>query len=550
MAKSQTFLQLAPEFGGTKFGPFDQVEIRLGSDPSNSDITLPEALGVAPQHVKLLKQQDDSYILAPVDRTAAVYQYRGGSGRPKQVLAPTAIMSGDGFSMVTPEGPRFTVLVEKDPRAVSKAIAESEGPKLGLPKGFQANNRFTRGLWNEVKRRGFAAVFTTRLGNMFMRASMMVRSGAIFSPVYVVSGILMLSGWLFVGGSSCSLYRMSKQRNVVTDRLQTCQDQLGVANGAEDSSGDPTVADLTKVVLEDPEWKQTIDADKDLYVAYARALREVFANPDKYKWVYTRKGSPYTQFKGALTNLGAPDALVRTLSFAAAGPNADRPFAIVQDSEGAEVCGRGPLALTYRQAFQMGMAIQPDGLADRSLAESQDLQAMRALLDATTKSANATVDYRDDLVKTVGAELQGGMACVYVDGDDDRVDVPKLAKAVMQNIGANQTKSLPREGEAYWISARLVMLQAFDMKEHELKVVSFDSARSPSVQLETKEVKKERREFAIEAAGRVMARAAAIPCLARFDPEKKNQFPDWFLKTEPRIGSCAILKAYVEYDKL
>ena len=48
MSRNHTFLQLAPEFGGTKFGPFEHVEIRLGSDPANSDITLPEALGAAP----------------------------------------------------------------------------------------------------------------------------------------------------------------------------------------------------------------------------------------------------------------------------------------------------------------------------------------------------------------------------------------------------------------------------------------------------------------------------------------------------------------------
>jgi hypothetical protein len=548
MAKSQTFLQLAPEFGGTKFGPFDQVEIRLGSDPGNSDITLPEALGVAPQHLKLLKQQDDSYILAPVERTAAVYHFRAGSPRPKQVLAPTAIASGDGFALVTPEGPRFAVLVEKNAAQIAKSVAESQGPKF--PLNFNPNNRWTRGLWNEVKRRGFAAVFTTRLGNLFMRMSMMVRSGAIFSPVYVVSGILLMSGWLFTGGSSCSLYRMSKQRNQVQAKLQTCQDQLGVSASGEGDDGDPTVQDLTKVVLEDPEWKGTMDADADLYAAYTKALREVFSTPEKYKWVYTKKASPYTAFKGALTATGMPDALVRSLAFAAAGPQSERPFAIVQDSEGAEVCGRGPLGLTYRQAYQLGMTLQPDGLADRSLAESQDLAAMRSLLDATTKSAGATVTYRDDLVQTTGAELQGGMACVYVDGEDDRTDPNKIARALQQNLGASVTKKLPSEGSAFWISSRLVMLYAFDMKAHALEEVAFDATKSPSMQLSTRNVKKERISFAIESAGRVMARAAAVPCIARFDREKKNAFPDWFLKNEPRIGSCAILKAYVEYDAL
>src|SRR5688572_3538386 len=137
MARTVTFLQLAPEFGGTKFGPFDQVEVRLGSDPSNSDITLPETLGVAPQHVKLLKQQDDSFILAPVDKSAAIFHFRSGTARPKQVLAPTAIQSGDAFALVTPEGPRFYVQVEKDAKAIAAQAADSSGPAFGWPKGLK-----------------------------------------------------------------------------------------------------------------------------------------------------------------------------------------------------------------------------------------------------------------------------------------------------------------------------------------------------------------------------------------------------------------------------
>ena len=129
MMREQTFLQLAPEFGGTKFGPFDHVEVRLGSDPSNSDITLPPTLGVADQHVKLIKQQDGSFIVAPVDRTAAVFHFRAGSGRPKQVLAPTAVSNGDSFALVTPEGPRFFILLEKDPRAAARSAEEAEGPR-------------------------------------------------------------------------------------------------------------------------------------------------------------------------------------------------------------------------------------------------------------------------------------------------------------------------------------------------------------------------------------------------------------------------------------
>ena len=64
MGKTVTFLQLSPEFGGTRFGPFEVVEIRLGSDPDQNDITLPETLGVAEQHVKVLRQQGVMYMEA------------------------------------------------------------------------------------------------------------------------------------------------------------------------------------------------------------------------------------------------------------------------------------------------------------------------------------------------------------------------------------------------------------------------------------------------------------------------------------------------------
>ena len=50
-----TYLRLTPEFGGTRFGPFEGVEIRLGSNGEQCHIVLPESLGVFPEHVKLVR---------------------------------------------------------------------------------------------------------------------------------------------------------------------------------------------------------------------------------------------------------------------------------------------------------------------------------------------------------------------------------------------------------------------------------------------------------------------------------------------------------------
>ncbi|MCA9568277.1 MAG: hypothetical protein KC656_10555, partial [Myxococcales bacterium] len=72
---------------------------------------------------------------------------------------------------------------------------------------------------------------------------------------------------------------------------------------------------------------------------------------------------------------------------------------------------------------------------------------------------------------------------------------------------------------------------------------------APSVLLETRGVKPERKTFAVKGAATVMARAAAIPCLAQFDREQR-EVHSWFMSPPPKLGSCAILKAYVEYDRL
>lgn len=552
MARTVTFLQLAAEFGGTKFGPFEAVEIRLGSDPGANDITLPETLGVAHQHVKLLRQQDNTFILAPVDRTAPVFHYRAGTARSKQVTAPMAVASGDSFALVTPEGPRFYIVVESDPRAIKAAAAEADGPNLAMLERLKPSaDRMSRGIVNEIKRRGFAAVLTTRIGNTAMRTWTMVKSGAIFSPVYIVSGMLMLSGWMFAGGTACSTLRLNKSRMDLSTKLNACNDKLGPVTDDDGNAADPTVPQLTTVVLEEDSWKDTLSSDSDLYKDFAMALREVFSDPARYKWVYTSKRSHFTTFRKALESAGASEKLSRTLAFAAAGPNADRDWVRVNDSEGIDVCGRGPLGLTYRQAVNLGLTtLQPDALVERQIAESADIALQRAALDATLASAGITDhQYRDDAIVSVGAEIQGGMMCLYIDDADDRTNLSAIATALMSKVGSRITRTLPAEQEPHWLASRLVMMYAQDFKPLDLAELKFDRTAPPTVQMSSRNVSAPRRAFAIREASRVMARAAAIPCLARFDKDI-SKFPDWFLSKEPLLGSCAILRAYVEYDKL
>jgi len=541
--KTMTFLQLSQEFGGTRFGPFEQVEICLGSEPDQNDITLPAELGVAPQHVKVLKQQDETFILAPVDRTAALFFFRSTGGKAKQVTAPLACKAGDSFALVTPEGPRFFLQSEKNPKDIAAAAAESEGPGWG---GINKPNIKTEGIVNEIKRRGFAAVFTTRLGNMWMNAWRMIKTGQIFSPVYIVGGMLMLFGWLGVAGSGCAMMRLSTQRNTATKQLTECRDQAGL--NSENVDGDPTTAQLTQKILVDPTWKDVIVSDAQLREAYVNALKAIYADPTRYEWVYKRANSPYAALKKQLEAQGLPENLVRVLAFTAARGRVDQTWHRMQDSEAKTVCGRGPMGLTYRTARNLGLAqLQPDALVEGQVAGSGDIEKQRQRLDETLKSADDERQYREDLIVAGGTNLQGGLQCLYIDGEDDRENPREIATALRRKIGAGAGR-LPSEGSGFWVATRLMMLYAHDFR-YDLERVDFDAKTAPSTRLQAKEVPDGNISFAVKETAAVMARAAAIPCMARFDKEQREP-PKWFIKEPPLLGQCAILQAYVAYDRM
>ena len=517
MSDKYTFLQLAQEFGGTRFGPFQGVEIRLGSDPGRNDITLPESLGVAPEHLKVLIQTDGSYIIAPIERTASVFFWRGGSTRSKQINAPMAVQTGDGFSLVSAEGPRFYLQTIEKRQEAQQAAEESQGPGFRRPTGLTGS-----GLMGEIKRRGFSSVLATGIGQTLQRAWVFIKTGQAFQPRYVISGMLIASGWVFAGGAGCGALSFSRSKGKTQTQLTNCQDQLGISDG--DDSG-PTVPSLTRKILIDREWQTTVEADKDLYQAYAGALRTIFADPKKYEYVYKNKGASFARFKSALEAEGMSPNLVRVMSYAAALPGygPDRDWALVEDSDAEEVCGRGPLGLTYAQGYRLGLSnLQLDAMMTSREASSNDLEAQATALAATAERIDASSSFDKDLIKSAGAALQGGVECMYVDGTDDRDDLRAIADQVNRQLGGGVSRGLPREGEAHWVAARIVRLYAMDFRRG-YDELDFDPKFAPSVAMS--ETKKGRKEYAIEAAATTIARAVAIPCLATLDKEIADSPP-------------------------
>lgn len=538
-----TFLQLSPEFGGTKFGPFKGVEIRLGTDPETNDIALPEALGVARQHLKVLQQGEESFIIAPVDRTATVYIWRQNSNKPKQITTPMAVKRGDGFSLVTPEGPRFYIIQEhlqKDRNQVGQTFAEKAMKRMPT----------SRGLLEEIKRRGMAKVFSTRIGNFAMYAYRFVVTGQIFNPIYVVAGIMMVSGWIFAGGASCTAFSVNSSKNAYQSKWQICEGQRMGNQPGDDNR--PTVPSLTRNILRDTEWQPTLREDSDLYKMYAEELAAAFARADDFEWTYKNDKTKVAQLRKALSAM--PPNLTETLAFTAAHPSRSgaRDWRVVVDSEGAEVCGRGPLGLTYRQASRLGLSnLQLDALVSNSMATSQDVDKKRELLQTTADFLPELPNMDGMVIAEAGGVLeQGGRECMHIEGPDDRDDLGAIAARMRVHLGPS-VRGLPDEGQPHWIAQRLFKLAAMDFKfDYDEDKLKFNTAgKTPVQNLANQEITPKRREFAAKWAARAMANAVVSKCMMVFDKDFADAPPD-YLGEPPDLAQCAVVKAFVEYGRL
>lgn len=536
MAALAKFLDLSPSFGGQPFGPFRGSAIRLGSDGDRCHITIPATLGAAPVHLQVLEEGPDHHLLAPVDASAAVYLFRQGQGAGIRVTGPTAIVGGDSFSIASPEGPRFTLrIVHEEPIAGS-------GPDPAEAGGSWQTGR---GIAEEIGRRGFAAAVTTRLGHTAMRVWAFLRTGQFLQPVYLVSGLVLLSGWLLGGAALFGAWRTSVAQSSSGAALADCRDQLAVARATR-SDRDPTVPELVGRVLDVPTLAGSLDSDIALREAYLDQMAVVRADPTASSWLYTDDRSSFAELRTALLTAGLPAPLVRTLAFTAAHAP-DRAWHVVRDSDGHEVCGRGPLALTYRHAAGLGLRARPDALVSAALARGGDLPAQRQALAETLARAGAAETLGGGEIVVRGADIQGGRQCMHLDGPDERSDVRALAQALARHVGP-AAPGFPPEGRSQWVVARLAGLHALEFGGVDHEATTFDGRTPISVRLQALGVGPTRAEYALAGAARALAWAAGSACQARIS-RGADGIPPWFLDLTPRLGDCAVLAAYVAENR-
>lgn len=548
-----TYLQLAPEFGGTKFGPFEGVEIRLGSDPARNQIRLPEELGVAPEHVKVLKQGETSFIIAPVERSAAVYLWRAGQRKPRQVTAPVAITVGDGFSLVTPEGPRFYI-VQTQPR---KELDDNvEGP---------ANRKLSKGskrIVDEIKRKGMAKFLTTSMGNWANNAWRFVKTGQIFSPFYIVVMMGTVSGWLMGGAAMGGFAWKSNQAAAAKVDLGACQARCGGGSSEDGVQDEPRAPGITQNLLGDTQWQATLEADKDFRNQYTEQVGLIAQSPDLYRWTYKETKSEFQDLKKALENQGMEPSLSRVFAYISAKPQLalQREWTFIpQDSSGDEVCGRGVAAMTYSQARRLGMInVQPDRLVSSSdEAEMEDQRRIDLLRD--TQKRAGEVPTLENLDMDKGATGRQGKICLFQKGEDERANPADVAAALDRSLGANMTSGLPLTGNSFWIESRVVKYYTADFEDKAtFSALKFTPTVAPGRTMKTLEgtaIGEQTAAFPIKHAAIIVARAAAIPCMAMADASLGDFLPDREAVVAarlpgepPNIYDCITLNGMVGLD--
>jgi hypothetical protein len=556
MALTQTYLELAPEFGGTRFGPFKNLEIRLGSDPDSNDIVLPESLGVLPNHVKLISQGDGSFIVAPIERTAGVFTFRSG-GSPKQVTSPIAIQGGhdpmtaDAFALVSQEGPRFYVL-----------LIQSRGEQKTKESDFdRAKKRLSgKSLMAEIQRQGLVTFLTTRGGAEVQRWTTFITTGAILRPRYLVSGVAVMAGWLFAGGLGLVACQSALGAAKVQKDLDGCRTDVALLSGGD---GDRiTLETHTARILGDgtlsTSWRLALKNDPEFLDEYRKELANLLASDarrERLRWVYRRQNSDFTRVRTAMLQARWPAEAVRVLPYIAAleGTGENREWTFIEmDSLGKEACGRGPMAITWRQAHQLGLSnVSLDAPMAYQLWGAAGADDKQNALKGTAASLRGFAT-PDDLgsIHRRPADNQQDVVCMF-NGNEDVPDDPRSRdnlRELIDGLGSTlgpSAKGVPPVDSTLGLQSRLLRFYAADYNGDMTQIDLSRGDSMPSMMLnEAKRVK----PYAMQQAAAALAKAVAIPCLARLDRDYDELPIDKTIGKVPDPLDCIIIEGMLRYN--
>ncbi len=509
-----TYLSLTRAFGGTRFGPFEGLEVRLGSDPDRCHIVLPEALGVVKEHVRLIRQGPLNLILAPADRTATVFLYKQNERRPTQLYTPTAVRPGDSFALVTQDGPRFVIEADELPEEVKAQRDEARKVATGR-KRLSAESMAT-----ETKRQIWTRLLVLGPAQIAQRAWLYVKSGAIYQPRNIFLALTIASGWIFGGVMSC---RGGKTRTALAasqTRVESCQEELGFAEDLSKKE-DLKIYDLAQMITRSTVLGTTLREDKDLYALVKKKARTMYANQSAYEWFYTASGNQARSFQTwqerVLEREGIHPDTAKLLVWLGAHPGNRRhqDYGTTYDSEGEYSCVLGPANLTYRQSVRLGVDAMPDAYHFgniEEIASSNELmeQKVAAALAKFLQTPPEGAEY------DVNSLPSNDEHCIHQDGSDDRKTPTKVLTQLARSI-PDDSRLLPVSGTVHAPTAWLAMFFSMDLVRYDPALSFQGSSASSAISNYDKG-----KDWVLEQTAEIISRAMVLPCLLRLEGDDES----------------------------
>jgi hypothetical protein len=538
------YLALTPEFGGTRFGPFEGLEARLGSDGNRCHITIPEAFGVATEHCKVLRQGPDNLLVAPADRTAAVWVWKGDARRPVQATSPTAVRPGDSFALVSPEGPRFVIELGPLPPEIQAERERAKRSKRGF-RDLTAGGFATAG-----KDLILARLMTLSPLQMVMRGWHYIASGAIWNPRVLLLLAMASGGYVASAVAGFNACAARKEAAGFKKQADTCQESLAYAEGmggnVDNFNFDQLASTITGVnalglaMQKDPQFLELVKTE----------AKKIAANPEHYSWLYEKsaRSEEFSKWRERVEKADGLDPDVRRmLPYLAATRNRVKgPWDRVVDSQEVEVCGRGPLRLTYRQARNLGLAsVQLDAYVAGDATQVAQQEAERAAL--LQKTAQAALEVAPTELPPSLAEVvkQGQSTCVRADGDDDREDLQKLGSMLDDQLGKD-AMFVPAAETGFGLVARVAKLYAADvpnLRWTDDKNAMLDFRRGTPTGAVADLVGK---QWVLERTAEVFARALVLPCEGVLDGDRDRA--EATFGTLPAAVPCLVLNYRLTHE--
>lgn len=190
-----TFLCLPEEFGGTRFGPFPQGAVYIGSDHTRCQIVLDAKLGVFAVHCMVSETEPGKYTVSLTQRGLKLYLIQKGEKKAWPIENPVEAKPGDQVVLGSETGPRFIIVHQPDSVAVAgpNVAAEAVGGGLG---GSVAN---------EMARRAQAKLIAKNPAfRTLYQLKHKYKTGVWKSPYFIVSALGAVGAAIMGGIATCS----------------------------------------------------------------------------------------------------------------------------------------------------------------------------------------------------------------------------------------------------------------------------------------------------------------------------------------------------------